>query len=92
MKAYGIGLIILLVAFAIATYSTYVSYKWVLNPPLTDAERQAWANDLRSLTLIGLITNILAILGILIFLIEFMKHEHPHEHEVSAPRVVPPPP
>jgi len=32
MKAYGIGLIILLVGFAIAAYSAYISYKWISNP------------------------------------------------------------
>jgi beta-lactamase regulating signal transducer with metallopeptidase domain len=96
MKAYGIGLIILLVAYAIGMYSTYLNYKWtprVLSPtPMTVEEKQAWANDVTATALIGLITNILAIVGILIFLFEFMKHAHPHEHEVSAPSVAPPPP
>ena len=94
MKAYGIGLIILLIAFAMGVYAAYISYKWTSNPPdyTKTEEVKAMNNEFKLATLIGLIANMLALLGILVFLVEFIRHEHPHEHEVSAPRIAPPPP
>jgi len=94
MKAYGIGLIILLAAYAISLYPTFINYNFVMNPPnpQNQNEYRARYEELKSATLIGLVTAFIAILGILVFLIEFRNHEHPHEHEVSAPRITPPPP
>jgi len=94
MKAYGIGLILLLVAFALGVYSAYVNYKWTskLLSPKTPEETKAMADELTLVSLIGLVANILALVGILVFLVEFWKHEHPHEHEFSASRTIPPPP
>jgi multisubunit Na+/H+ antiporter MnhB subunit len=94
MRAIGIGLIILLIAFAVSMYPSYVNYRFVTNPPnyQNSEEVKARTEELKLATLIGFITGILAIIGIMIFLIEFRKHEHPHEHEASAPRMVPPPP
>lgn len=90
MKPYGIGLIILLVAFAISIYPTYVSYNMLANPPNYQNPNEVTAryDELKSATLIGLSINVIAIAGILIFLVEFMKHEH----QVPASRITSPPP
>mgnify|MGYP001138957304 CR=1 FL=1 len=94
MRARGIGLIILLVAFVTNLYPVIINYKWTLMllTPKTPEEMQTMANELNLATLIGLVTSILAIVGIIILLIEFIKHEHPHEHRVTVPRPIPPPP
>ena len=75
MRPYGIGLIIILISFVMGTYSTYVSYNYLTNPP-TASDAAARYDELKTATLIGLISSIIAIIGILIFLVEFMKHEH----------------
>jgi glucan phosphoethanolaminetransferase (alkaline phosphatase superfamily) len=90
MKAYGIGLIILLAAFAISLYPAYINYNWIMNQPTTQAEYTARYEELKTATLIGFVTAFVAILGVLVFLVEFIKHEHSHEHELSAPRISPP--
>jgi hypothetical protein len=93
MKAIGIGLVILLIAFATGLYNAYLNYKWApkILVPMSDADKQAWANDVLTTANTGLIASMLALIGILIFLVEFMKHQHPHEHETTVPRVPPPP-
>jgi hypothetical protein len=78
VKPYGIGLIILLISFAMGAYATYVSYNFLVNPPNYQdaAELTARTNELKTATLIGLISSVIAIVGVLVFLVEFMKHEH----------------
>jgi len=88
MKPYGIGLIIILISFVMGTYSTYVSYNYLANPPQTAIDVVARYDELKTASLVGLISSIIAIIGILIFLFEFMKHEH----GTSPTRVSPPPP
>lgn len=90
MKAYGIGLIILLAAFVISLYPTYINYNYIMNPPQTQDEAKARYEELKTAALIGFVTAFVAILGILVFLVEFVKHGHSHEHELSAPRISPP--
>ena len=90
MKAYGIGLIILLAAFVISLYPTYINYNWIMNQPKTQDEYNARYEELKTATVIGFVTAFVAILGILVFLVEFIKHEHSHAHELSAPRISPP--
>ncbi|MGD0496484.1 MAG: hypothetical protein ABSB28_10700 [Candidatus Bathyarchaeia archaeon] len=87
MKPYGIGLIIILISFVMGTYSAYVSYNYFANPP-TALDVAARLDELKTASLVGLISSIIAIIGILIFLFEFMKHEH----GTSPTRVSPPPP
>jgi uncharacterized membrane-anchored protein len=87
MKAYGIGLVILLIAFVVSTYTVYVSYKWISNPPKNTQEVKAMTDELTSTTLMALVTNIVAIVGILVFLVEFRTHEH----EVTPTKAPPPP-
>jgi disulfide bond formation protein DsbB len=89
MKAYGIGLIILLIAFAISIYPAYISYNILANPP-TSQTMQARYDELETASLLGLVINVMAIIGILIFLVEFMKHEHP-SRQVSSTMALPPP-
>jgi len=78
MKPYGFGLIILLISFAIGTYTTFVSYNFLVNPPNYQNPDQVTArtDELKTATLLGLISQFIGIAGILIFLVEFMKHEH----------------
>ena len=78
MKPYGIGLIVLLISFAIGAYTTYVSYNYLMNPPnyQNPDEVTARTNELKTATLLGLISTFMGMAGILIFLVEFMKHEH----------------
>lgn len=80
-------------AFVIGTYVAYMNYKWVANPPDWSKPEQvkAYQDELRFVALIAIIAQIVAIVGLIIFIIKFVKHKHPHEHEISAPRVVPPP-
>jgi hypothetical protein len=90
MKPYGIGLIILLISFAIGAYTTFVSYDYLANPPnyQNPDEVTARINELKTATLLGLISQFMGMVGILIFLVEFMKHEH----IVPSTRVSSPPP
>jgi hypothetical protein len=78
MKPYGIGLIILLISFAIGAYTTFVSYNYLANPPnyQNPDEVTARIDELKTATLLGLISQFMGMVGILIFLVEFMKHEH----------------
>jgi hypothetical protein len=87
MKPYGIGLIIILISFVMGTYSAYVSYNYLANPP-TAIDAAARYDELKTASLVGLIASIIGIIGILIFLVEFMKHEH----GTSPTKVSPPPP
>lgn len=87
MKPYGIGLIIILISFAMGTYTTYVSYNYLANPPKVN-DAAARFDELKTASLIGLISSFIGIIGILIFLVEFMKHEH----EISSTKAGLPPP
>jgi hypothetical protein len=87
MKPYGIGLILVLVSFVMGTYSAYVSYNYLAYPP-TISDATARYDELKTASLVGLISSIIAIIGILTFVIEFMKHEH----GTSPAKVSPPPP
>lgn len=87
MKPYGIGLIILLISFVIGTYATYVSYNYLWNPPGA-SDATARYDELKTSGLVALISSFMAIVGILIFLVEFMKHEH----GISPTKVSAPPP
>jgi hypothetical protein len=75
MKPYGIGLIIILIAFAIGIYPAYVSYNDLANPPST-SDYQARLDEAKTASLIGLICSVIAVAGVLVFVIEFMRHEH----------------
>jgi hypothetical protein len=75
MKPYGIGLVIILIAFVMGTYTAYVSYNFLANPP-TASETAARLDELKTATVLGIISQVIAILGILVFIVEFMKHEH----------------
>ena len=75
MKPYGIGLIVLLISFVMGTYAAYVSYNYIANPPTADEATARW-DELKTAALVGVISSVLSIVGILIFLVEFMKHEH----------------
>ncbi len=75
MKPYGIGLIILLISFVMGTYATYVSYNYLWNPP-SASDATARFDELKTSALVALISSFMGIIGILIFLVEFMKHEH----------------
>jgi uncharacterized membrane-anchored protein len=88
MKPYGIGLIILLAAYLISLYPTYINYNYIMNPPTNQAEYTERYEELKTATLVGFITVFIAILGTLVFLVEFMRHEH----EVPASRIASPPP
>ena len=87
MKPYGIGLIILLISFVIGTYATYVSYNYLWNPP-SASDATARYDELKTSGLVALVSSFMAIVGILIFLVEFMKHEH----GISPTKVSAPPP
>ena len=87
MKPYGIGLIIILISFVMGTYATYVSYNYLANPP-TSSDVAARYDELKTASLVGLISSVIGIIGILIFLVEFMKHEH----GTPPTKVSPPPP
>jgi beta-lactamase regulating signal transducer with metallopeptidase domain len=88
MKPYGIGLIILLISFVVATYTVYVSYNYLANPPQSAGEATARIDELKTATLLGLIAQIIGIVGILVFLVEFVKHEH----VISSTKGTSPPP
>ena len=75
MKPYGIGLIIVLVSFVMGAYATYVSYNYLTNPPSV-GDTAARFDELKTATLVGLISSFIGTIGILVFLVEFMKHEH----------------
>jgi hypothetical protein len=85
MKPYGIGLVIILIAFVIGTYTAYVSYNYLANPPTTASEMAARLDELKTATLLGLISQVIAILGILVFIVEFMKHEHRIQTKTVSP-------
>jgi uncharacterized membrane-anchored protein len=87
MKPYGIGLIIVLISFVLGTYASYVSYNYLANPP-TSFDAAARYDELKTASLIAVISSIMGIVGILIFLFEFMKHEH----GISTAKPSPPPP
>jgi uncharacterized membrane-anchored protein len=87
MKPYGIGIIILLISFVMGTYATYISYNYLANPP-SASDEAARFDELKTSGLVALISSVIGIIGILIFLVEFMKHEH----GVSPPKVSAPPP
>jgi uncharacterized membrane protein len=88
MKPYGIGLIILLISFVMGTYAAYVSYNYLANPPQTANEATARLDELKTASLVGVISSIIGIIGVLVFLVEFMRHEH----TISSAKVSPPPP
>ena len=85
MKPYGIGLVIILIAFVIGTYTAYVSYNFLVNPPTTASETAARLDELKTATVLGIISQVIAILGILVFIVEFMKHEHGTTSKAVSP-------
>lgn len=90
MKTYGIGLIILIVSFALSAYPAYMNYNYFANPPQTQDEYTARMEEIKSAALVALITTFLAIIGILVFFIEFKTHVH--SHEIPAQSIAAPPP
>lgn len=80
MKSYGIGLIILLISFVMSTYTAVVSYNYLVNS-------SGSLDDVKTATLIGVIASFIGIIGLLVFLVEFVKHVH----GISSTKVSPPP-
>ena len=76
MKALGIGLIILLIGIILVTYTAYVNYDWTNNPPETLEEAKDMQDQMETATTAGLVGNIIALIGVAIFIYEFMQHEH----------------
>ena len=71
MKAWGIGLIILLIGLILTTYATYgFDYRMVHEP------MEVTQDELETATTIGLVAPIISLIGVAIFIYEFMKHEH----------------
>jgi len=87
MKRYGIGLIILLISFVLGAYATYISYNYIANPP-SASDETARFNELKTSVLVAVISSFIGIIGTLIFLVEFMKHDH----GISPTKVSAPPP
>lgn len=69
MKAWGIGLMVLLIGIILSTYYAYEMYTDVNDTPLTEDER-------KTATTIFLSGQVIALIGVAVFIYEFMKHEH----------------
>jgi len=71
MKAWGIGLIVLLIGLILMTYATYsFEYRMVHEP------EELTQDEAETATTIGLVAPIISLIGVAIFIYEFMRHEH----------------
>lgn len=86
MKTFGIGLIILLIGIALLVGHSGLEYYWIHNPPDTLEETENMLNQMKIATSLGLGGNIVALIGVVIFIAEFMKHEHARLRYVDTRR------
>lgn len=71
MKAWGIGLIVLLIGLILMTYATYsFEYRSVV------LDEEVTQDEMETAITIGLVAPIISLIGVAIFIYEFMKHEH----------------
>jgi hypothetical protein len=89
MKPIGFGLIILLVAFVLAAYALFVPWSIVQRAQASghiDLNALSdFFNSLYNALQIGLLALILGIIGTLVFLVEFNRHEHTTHLAPRAP-------
>ena len=76
MKALGIGMIIVTIGMALIVGNFGLDFYWTHHPPETFAEAQDMEDQMKVATSLGLAGGIIVLVGVVIFIIEFMIHGH----------------